>query len=126
MQDAFERAVREPRFFEEVREPSAWLRTAVSRRAISRLRRRQVWGRLLPGLYEPPREYDDAVVDLRRALEALPAQQRAAVVLRYYADADYDEIARAIGVEASSVGPILTRARSKLREALQWHTTTAS
>ena len=103
MQDAFERAMHEPRFWDEVRDPGAWLRTAVSRRAISRLRRRQVWSRLLPRLHEPPREYDDAVADLRRALETLPAQQRAAVVLRYYADADYDEIARAIGVEPSSV-----------------------
>jgi RNA polymerase sigma-70 factor (ECF subfamily) len=126
VQDAFERAMREPKFLEEVREPAAWLRTAVSRRAISRARRRTVLSRILPRLHEPAREYDEAVADLRQALRSLPPQQRAAVVLRYYADADYDEIAHAIDVEPSSVGPILTRARSKLREALQWHTTTAS
>jgi RNA polymerase sigma-70 factor (ECF subfamily) len=126
VQDAFERAMHEPRFLEDVRDPLAWFRTAVSRRAISRARRRSVLSRILPRLHEPQREYDESVADLRRALEALGAHQRAAVVLRYYADADYEEIARAIGVEASSVGPILTRARSKLREALQWHTTTAS
>jgi RNA polymerase sigma-70 factor (ECF subfamily) len=118
--------MREPRFFEDVRDAEAWFRTAVSRRAISRVRRRQVWGRIVPRLHAPASAYDESVADVRRALEALPAQQRAAVVLRYYADADYDEIARAIGVEASSVGPILTRARTKLREALEWRTTTAS
>ena len=126
MQDAFERAMREPRFWDEIRDPGAWLRTAVARRAISRVRRRQVWSRIMSRLHQPAAEYDEAIADLRRALATLPAPQRAAVVLRYYADADYDEIARAIGVEASSVGPILTRARTRLREALQWHTTTAS
>ena len=126
VQDAFERAMRETRFFDDVHDASAWLRTAVSRRAISRVRRRQLWARIVPRLHDPVGEYDESVADLRRALEALPPQQRAAVVLRYYADADYDEIARALDVESSSVGPILTRARTKLREALRWRTTTAS
>lgn len=126
MQDAFERAMREARFFDEVREPAAWLRTVATRLAISRARRRAVWGRILPRLREPEVSYDPAILDLRRALEALPPQQRAAVVLRYYVGADYEEIADAVGLAPSSVGPLLSRIRSKLREALQWRTTTAS
>lgn len=126
VQDAFERAMRETHFFEEVRDPAAWLRTVVSRRAVSRVRRRALFGALMPRLHEPATDYDTDVLDLRRSLQGLPGPQRAAIVLRYYGDADYDEIARALGVAPSSVGPLLTRARTRLREALGWRTTTAS
>lgn len=126
MQDAFERGMREPRFFEDIREPAAWLHTVASRLATSRARRRAVWGRILLRFREPDTAYDASILDLRRALEELPAPQRAAVVLRYYVGADYEEIASAVGLAPSSVGPLLTRIRTRLREALQWHTTTAS
>src|SRR5207248_1925586 len=82
---AFHRAIRDPRFWDEIRDLAAWLRTAVSRRAITRVRRRQLWSRLLPRLHETATEYDETTVDVRRALQTLPIQQRAAIVLRYYA-----------------------------------------
>src|SRR3972149_4045375 len=45
VQDAFERAMREPDFFGRVREPLAWLRTVSTRVALGRLRRRGLVGR---------------------------------------------------------------------------------
>jgi RNA polymerase sigma factor (sigma-70 family) len=119
VQDAFERAIREPNFFERVREPSAWLRAVATRGAIDRLRRR----RILERLHFPVRTRDldgEAAdrVDLRRSLRKLPPKQRAAIVLRYYDDVDYETIARILDMEPASVGPLLSRARAALRGAL--------
>lgn len=56
--------------------------------------------------------------DVRDALAKLPARSRMALVLRYYSDMSYDEIADAIGVRRNFVGVVLLRARHQLREAL--------
>jgi RNA polymerase sigma factor (sigma-70 family) len=117
VQDAFERAIRDRDFFTTVREPEAWLRTAVVRLAVSRLRRRQVWQRIRAALVpEPP--HADVRVDLRRAIDRLGPTQRGAIVLRYYFDASHAEIAQAIGVSEASVGRILARAKETLRRDL--------
>jgi len=42
-----------------------------------------------------------------------------ALVLRYYADMEYSEIAEALGVRRTFVGVVLLRARHHLRDALQ-------
>lgn len=117
VQEAFERAMREPAFFDRVREPIAWLRTVTARRAVGRLRRRRVLERLH---LRPASTGIEAWerVDLAIALERLPAHERVAVVLRYWAEASYDEIALALGLAPASVGPLLTRARAHLRDAL--------
>jgi DNA-directed RNA polymerase specialized sigma24 family protein len=41
-----------------------------------------------------------------------------ALVLRYYADMSYDEIAEALAVRRAFVGVVLLRARHDLREAM--------
>jgi len=118
VQEAFERAMRYRGFFEEVREPLAWLRTATARRALGRLRRRRLWERLrvrLPA-YDSVEPWERAALAI--ALAGLVPRDRIAVVLRYYQDATYEEIADSLGIAASSVGPVLTRARAKIREAL--------
>ena len=115
VQDAFERAMRQANFFDEVREPLAWLRRVVMRLAISRLRRREVWERirLLLDQHEPKSD-----PDLETAIKRLPATQRGAVVLRYYFDAEYSEIASALGMSEASVSTTLSRARAALRKDL--------
>ena len=55
---------------------------------------------------------------LRRALEALPAEQRAVFVLRVHEDLSYREIAEALGLSMGTVMSRLSRAREKLRESL--------
>ena len=117
VQEAFERAMREPAFFDRVREPIAWLRTVTARRALSRLRRRRILERVrLRASSDPIEPWERA--DLAIALTRLPGPERVAVVLRYFADATYEDIGDAIRVAPSSVGPLLTRARAHLREAL--------
>jgi len=56
--------------------------------------------------------------EVRRALEKLGARARMALVMRYYSDMSYDEIADALGVRRAFVGVVLLRARHELRQAM--------
>ncbi len=56
--------------------------------------------------------------EVRRALDQLPARSRMALVLRYYSEMSYDEIAETLGVRRTFVGVVLLRARHQLREIL--------
>lgn len=55
---------------------------------------------------------------LRRALLALPARQRAAVVLRHYEDLSEAEVARLLGCSVGTVKSQCSKGLAKLREAL--------
>src|SRR5574341_829366 len=105
VQDAFERAMREPDFFGRVRDPLAWLRTVSTRVALGRLRRRALLDRAWRLVGRDDHHVDARRTDLEAALRRLPAKQRAAVVLRYYNDAPYSEIASALDMDQESVGP---------------------
>src|SRR3974390_119147 len=57
--------------------------------------------------------------EVRKALSTLGARARMALVMRYYSDMSYDEIADALGVRRPFVGVVLLRARHELRQALE-------
>ena len=57
--------------------------------------------------------------EVRRALGKLGTRARMALVMRYYSDMSYDEIADALGVRRAFVGVVLLRARHELRQALE-------
>ncbi len=59
---------------------------------------------------------------VNRAVEALPEQYRLPIVLAYYSDASYDEIAETLGITRNHVGVLLLRGRKKLRAHLADHT----
>lgn len=54
-----------------------------------------------------------------RLCRGLPAQQRAAVVLRYYEDLDYPEIATVLGVAEPTARSHVHRALAALRRELE-------
>jgi RNA polymerase sigma-70 factor (ECF subfamily) len=56
--------------------------------------------------------------EVRKALNKLGARARMALVMRYYSEMSYDEIADALGVRRPFVGVVLLRARHELRQAL--------
>jgi RNA polymerase sigma factor (sigma-70 family) len=56
--------------------------------------------------------------EVRHALAKLGSRARMALVMRYYSDMSYDEIADALGVRRAFVGVVLLRARHELRQAL--------
>jgi RNA polymerase sigma-70 factor (ECF subfamily) len=56
---------------------------------------------------------------IREAVEALPENQRAAVILHKYQEVDYRQIARILGVSESGVKSLLFRAYESLRGRLE-------
>lgn len=117
VQDAF---VDLYRGWAHVVDPPAWLRRAVTNRAVSWLRRRLVARRYAraagPERTEPPPSPVDSAV--RRALLRLNPRQRAAVFLRYYLDLPETEIAEALGCRAGTVKSLLHRGLAVLKEHL--------
>jgi RNA polymerase sigma-70 factor (ECF subfamily) len=57
--------------------------------------------------------------EVRKALACLGKRARMALVMRYYSDMSYDEIADELGVRRAFVGVVLLRARHELRNALE-------
>ena len=55
---------------------------------------------------------------VRAALATLPARAQMALVLRYFAEMSYDEIAESLGLSRTAVGVAILRARHQLRDAL--------
>jgi len=109
----------------------SWLLAIASHHCIDQLRRRALEGRL----FEPadlaedtlpesgPTPLGSALLRERRdqllaALDTLAPRQRAPLVLRYFAELSYHEIAVLLGVRTRDVGVLLFRAKLRLREAL--------
>lgn len=111
----------------EPREPAAWLAT---------IARNECWGRIRARMREPlpAGETDVAstsadplaeairhadLAALWQAIEALPLQQRDAILLREFGGLSYDELAVALAVSGPAVESLLFRARRRLRAQLR-------
>ncbi|MBA4064178.1 MAG: RNA polymerase subunit sigma-70 [Isosphaera sp.] len=71
---------------------------------------------------EPPAHHlqqQELAAVIRRALDGLNERQRVAIVLNKFEDMNYADIADVMGLSAKAVKSLLSRARGKLREALQ-------
>ena len=99
-----------------VREPLPYVRRSVvhacasHHRSLARARR------------QPPPEFRDSVLgadELGDALAKLPIRQRAAVVLRYYADLPDADIARALRCRPGTVRSLIHRALADLRKTIE-------
>jgi RNA polymerase sigma-70 factor (ECF subfamily) len=109
--------------------PTAGFRTylyhVVSRLCIDRVeKKRPEYTDELPDVADPSpgpgevfaaKQEEDAV---RTAVDALPANQRIALILKHYEGLSYAEIGAAIGVTAKAVEGLLGRARSALQDRL--------
>jgi RNA polymerase sigma-70 factor (sigma-E family) len=99
----------------------AYARTVLVREFIHE--RRSAWVKRvsLPGRMTdwPAAEVDhDAMLDLRAAVAALPARQRAALVLRFYCDLNVDQSADVLGCSPGTVKSHTARALGAVRRAL--------
>lgn len=63
-------------------------------------------------------ERDDVVSAVRQAIEALPEQQRAALILAKYHDTPYVEIAEILDSSEKAIKSLIHRARETLRQNL--------
>ncbi len=62
---------------------------------------------------------DDETFDrIRRAIQALPAKYREAVVLRYLQELPAEQISRILGISKNALQVRLNRARARLRDDL--------
>ncbi len=119
---------------------STWLFTIANNLALNALRdrrRRQVmpletnesgqFGPLSTGAMtstrdQPPThniQQQELAEVIRLALDGLNERQRMAIVLNKFEDMNYTDIADVMGLTAKAVKSLLSRARAKLREALQ-------
>lgn len=110
---------------------TAWLYKVAANYCWDLLRRRKVrQDKETEDLDELPLEHPDpdqleqliekrTSEEVRSALQTLSPRARMALVLRYYSDMSYDEIADSLGVRRAFVGVVLLRARHEMRHALE-------
>ena len=119
--------------YDESRSFSAWLYRVAANHCWDILRRRKIRQdketedvENVPLEHPDPNQLDKLIEqktseEVRHALHKLGARARMALVLRYYSDMSYDEIADELGVRRAFVGVVLLRARHELRLALGEH-----
>jgi RNA polymerase sigma-70 factor (ECF subfamily) len=123
VQDALVRAIA---WLPKLRDPAAlegWFYRTLTNGCIRVLRRRRVaqaFAKLVGARGEPRVDPADGGDHARmlRAIDALPAMQKAAIVLRHGHDLGVDDIARLLDVGGETVKTHLKRARVRLRAEL--------
>jgi RNA polymerase sigma factor (sigma-70 family) len=116
--------------YDQTRSFTAWLYKVAANHCWDMLRRRKSrQGKETEDLENVPLEHPDpsqldkliqerTSQEVRHALDKLGSRARMALVMRYYSDMSYDEIADSLGVRRAFVGVVLLRARHELRQAL--------
>jgi RNA polymerase sigma-70 factor (ECF subfamily) len=121
VQEAFARAIRKRASFARTGPVEAWLWRVVVNTSLNRRRGDASEKAASRRLQSPDSTAEAQTSDpspLRSLVAALPDRQRAALFLHYYADLDYDTIARVLGVRSGTVGKLLHDARYAMREKL--------
>ena len=116
------------RRWHRLREPGPYLHTAVLNRCRDHGRRAQRWSRPRPvpptgdqpSTDDQPSTGDQPTTDdgLWDALQQLPFNHRAVLVLRFHHQLTNDEIATTLGCAVGSVGPWMQRGLARLRKDL--------
>jgi RNA polymerase sigma-70 factor (sigma-E family) len=120
VQDTLASAYAGWRRIEATQSPEAYVRRMLVNRHVSWWRRHR--GRVEPRAVVPDAATPDptdaaATTDaVRRMLRSLPPRQRAAIVLRYYADYSDAQIADTLGCSEPTVRSQISRALASLRE----------
>jgi RNA polymerase sigma-70 factor, ECF subfamily len=116
--------------YDQSRSFTAWLYKVAANHCWDMLRRRKLrQGKETEDVETVPLEHPDpnqlerlieerSNEEVRKALGKVGTRARMALVMRYYSDMSYDEIADALGVRRAFVGVVLLRARHELRQAL--------
>lgn len=123
VQDTLERAWRKLHLFRRGTDLRAWMFTIMHNLYVNQVRA----GRLamaddedLAEIPEREREADGlSMRDLERAIRRLPEEQREVLLLVALEDMSYEEAARALEIPIGTVMSRLSRAREKLRTAMQ-------
>jgi RNA polymerase sigma factor (sigma-70 family) len=123
VQEAFARALRKRASWRGEGPLEAWLWRFVLNAARDAQRRRVRRERLTARLFRVSDRDVDSAASVGRTLDGplrrLPSRQRDCVVLRYYGDLSYAEIAGVMGIEVGTVGALLSKAHAALRAELE-------
>src|SRR6266699_3413781 len=106
--------------YDTTRSFSAWLYKVAANHCWDILRRRKIrQDKETEDVESVPLEHPEPS-QLEKLIEQRSGEEvRMALVMRYYSDMSYDEIADALGVRRPFVGVVLLRARHELRQALE-------
>lgn len=127
MQETFVRALRASHRYRPTARVSTWLFSIAANILRDRWRRQAVRGAPVPlddlALAAPETTEEQALAGIshervRAALVRLPLEQRSAVVLRYYHDLSYEEIAQALACPIGTVRSRLHGGMARLRSML--------
>lgn len=130
-QEVFLRAHRSFASYDHARPFEGWILSIASNYCIDVVRRRRKEAQLFgtEGEERIAAEADDSDVlggllaeeraaELKAAIASLPERYRLPLVLAYYRDASYDEVAAALGITRTHAGALICRAKQALRRAL--------
>jgi len=131
-QEVFLRAHRALASYDPTRPFEGWILTIASNYCIDVVRRRRKEAQLFgsEGDERIAAEADDSDVlgdllaqeraaELKVAIASLPERYRLPLVLAYYRDASYDEVAAALGITRTHAGALICRGKQALRRALR-------
>lgn len=127
VQEVFIRAMREHRFFDEEFRQKAWLYRVTSNLCFNRVRDRKRRGAILDAMHKVDRAYPDQVDrvfgDERKqqvlaAIDKMTENHKEILLLRYYDDLSYAEIAEVLDIKLGTVMSRLSRARGRLLEVM--------
>ena len=102
--------------------------TVIARRiCVQELARRAAAREVLPRVDGKVEEYEDrpttggleSLEEVARLLQKLPSRERSIVRLYYLEGRSYEEISTELNIPVNSIGPILSRAREKLRQGVK-------
>ena len=130
-QEAFIRAYQAIESYDIQRSFATWVLSIASNYCIDQIRKRKVtllsidndkYGWLVPPAQDPTPERSlieqERQAQVRSLLETLNETERAAIVLQYWHDFSYEEIAEALSLSVSAVKSRLFRARKAM--AVEW------
>lgn len=130
-QESFLRAYKNLHRYDASSKFANWMLTIASNYSVDQVRKRRLTLlplEKIPAARRPGREagsLDEQLImyqtedDVRALLDSLPAADRSAVVLRYWYDLSYDEIAEILQASVSAVRSRLHRSRKAMAETWQ-------
>lgn len=128
VQEVFIKAMKEQRFFNEDFKIKAWLYRVTSNLCFNQLRNRKRRGAILDTMMKPEALVADQVEtvfagerrqEVMGALAELSDDHKDILVLRYYDDLSYSEIADVLQIKLGTVMSRLSRARMRLLEVMK-------
>jgi len=127
VQEVFIRAIREPRFFDAEFRMKAWLFRVTSNLCFNLVRDRKRRGAILESNSRPEatradqvdRVFDGELRDeVLAAIDRMTDDHKEILMLRYYDDLSYSEIAEVLDIKLGTVMSRLSRARTRLLEVV--------